>query len=354
MKKLLTTFILVLFNIILFGQNQCEDPLKAEFNKLEVSDEKSYILKLHQLYNSEVDYNKYRQNTGAANALGSWGSASYSQNKTNLESLYSKVTNSINVDLNDQEKIHLLQISASDESIQMRMNAYIQCKAITSFHPYLQIQAAGKNEVAVVLDMVPSRDANKRESKVIGMNMSSNLTTIPGNIKTDDILTYGNSYTLIFSRSNEDEAWVSINLNGLSPLVITIPSTKKPVMGIMWVDKELVLDYEQDISGNKIMITAPPTAIQTFTFSNQPVGDDYKLSWQMKTGLPSGSIEVINALLVPVAPNYHREFSWNGTYIVKGSEILIPWNIRTKSKRLKGKIYIKYKEKIEACVANCP
>lgn len=337
-------------NVNLVGH--CDEPLEQEFNKVNVNSEKDYVLKLYEIYNSEIEYNKFKSNNSNLGVLSTYGSLDFENKKKSITATHEKYMHETFVGLDYSEKLAISKVFASDATIQMRLEAWNNCNALNAGKPYLDIIDNSEGEIALTLDLPPNRQGTKK-TKVLSIQHSSNMEAVNFPLKEGDKVKYGNPYNFKMTRKDIKSGWFSVSLEKEIPLTIQIPAIiKEPVVESYEVNEMVNFSLIGNVSDNYIDCTMPNGEVKKLGFKNQH-GPSYNLSLEIETPLTNtNGTKITDAFYKPGVGGMKTSI-YQGYKVSADNKLILCFYLKTSKKKFSGTLSIVYQIVKQRCIANC-
>lgn len=327
----------------------CKQALQQNYDVFSAKNDSEYIVSLHRIYNlSKNEYSSKRSSEGLDVFLPEYGSLEYNNNKSKVNSIYEKYYEKTDFDLTYKEHKELLSLTISETVRLKSLSEFTKCMALCNKLPNLTIDFFNKKDVIITISLPLTRHNSGESTKIKNIITSSGLQFSNNNTyKPSSSLTYGESYSLFFTRSFDEKQFISIDLEKEERLYLNIPAIKNdPIYEWKFVSidkdgKPLKLKSETievdpfkvEIRGIKIItnsIIKKGIIDLNMTKDLFDVGD-------ISYDIIEGSLKVNEKNIILESGRYYLKYSVTNTSNIKTKFIF----------------YVYYSELKKVCVKNC-
>lgn len=356
---LMFLFLFFLYSDYILAQcDICKEAMIPAYNNFMVKNDKEYIETLHSIYElDQIQYENRRKKDGLSAILPTYGSADYKSNKEKVKQINTRVRNSVDFNLKENEHLEIFSQTVSDEVRISQLSAFSKCIAQCNGKPYLTIAEYSLNDAVVILHLPINAHNARKKAKVKGIVLSDGLT-----IKDDSFfgksIPYGESRALVLDRTLDQVQSVYVNLRKENFVFTAIPKFKKgPDFKLMWMDtnsdgkllemesKEFILSpiKKTKLSAKKHPITRARKKITYYDPGILKGEIDLKLAAD-RYRISKVNLNILNG----------KGASQNHKVIVKNNKLYLDYDIRAAvSENVKVKYYMQYQELRSVCVENC-
>jgi hypothetical protein len=262
----ITVSIVFLFACICANGQDCEAPLRALHQTLNVTSERHLLEKLHHIYESTSQSDaSSRSGSSLGIKVDGYGDGLWKSNKEKISSLYKRHYEDVNYQYTLDEKIDLYYSFYKSEDFKVAVDAWSACGPNNGIiKPILSV--SNKDQVVVSFKMSPN-DYNGPEDRVKVRNIfySQNLQLVESSIPKNNKIKYSGEYTLAFKRTSNDAGLVKIDL-AKGKIVPVVISEIKPQPQMIRVKEVVYVPVSSNMSANWLK-TQYDT--QQFVFPNQ-------------------------------------------------------------------------------------